>query len=68
MPDDSLLDDPLLDCRLLEALEPALAQLEAGFAALPAAPGAAFDVVAATAVLETVAVRLRDNYPYFHPL
>ena len=68
MPDDSLLDDPLLDRRLLEALEPALSRLEAGFAALPAAPGAAFDVVAATAVLETVAVRLRDNYPYFHPL
>jgi glutamate/tyrosine decarboxylase-like PLP-dependent enzyme len=51
----------------LRVLLRALEELEEGFAGLPAlpagAPGAAFDEV-----LLDVARRLRDNYPYFHPL
>jgi glutamate/tyrosine decarboxylase-like PLP-dependent enzyme/predicted dienelactone hydrolase len=57
-----------LDRRLLDALEPALRRLEGGFRALPAAAPSALDVAAAATVLDTVAERLRDNYPYFHPL
>jgi len=60
-------DDQLLDRRLLERLLPALARLEAGFGALPPADAPALDVTAAAAVLDEVAGRLRDNYPYFHP-
>ena len=53
----------------LRVLRRALDELEEGFAGLPAlpaaAPGAAdsFD-----GVLLEAARRLRDNYPYFHPL
>ena len=61
-------EDGLLDRRLLERLLPALVRLEDGFVALPAAESAPFDEVAAGAVLDEVADRLRDNYPYFHPL
>ena len=61
-------EDGLLDRRLVERLLPALVRLEDGFVALPAAEPAPFDEVAAGAVLDEVADRLRDNYPYFHPL
>jgi glutamate/tyrosine decarboxylase-like PLP-dependent enzyme len=61
-------DGAALERRLLDALEPALAHLEGGFAALPEASPPAFDVAAAARVLHDVSERLRDNYPYFHPL
>ena len=41
--------------------------LEAEFAGLPEAESG-LDLNAAAGVLETVAHRLGDNYPYFHPL
>lgn len=57
----------LLDKDSLRFLRTALDRLEAGFAGLPPAngvePGAEVE-----AVLLEVAERLRDNYPYFHPL
>ncbi len=57
-----------LDMDSLRLLADALGELDAGFADLPAftpgMPGA--DRMAE--VLGAVALRLRDNYPYFHPL
>src|SRR6516162_8618152 len=49
---------------LLEAVE----KLEAGFGALPANETAAPVAHGIEEVLSATAVRLRDNYPYFHPL
>jgi tyrosine decarboxylase / aspartate 1-decarboxylase len=57
----------LLDRRLAGLLEPMLRRLEEGFA-LPPSGGQSFDEDAAAAILATVAERLHDNYPYFHPL
>ena len=54
---------------VLELLQGATETLEAEFAGLPefeAGPGS--DMGAMAGVLETVAHRLGDNYPYFHPL
>jgi hypothetical protein len=42
--------------------------MEEGFASLPAIDAPAPDKERMTEVLQDVAVRLRDNYPYFHPL
>ena len=57
-----------LDLGTLRLFEEALERLDQGFAALPqftaAVPGAARMGEA----LDAVAERLRDNYPYFHPL
>ena len=50
-----------------ELLRRATAQLEAEFAGLPVYAAEA-DADAMASVLETVAHRLGDNYPYFHPL
>lgn len=50
-----------------ELLQAALEQLQAGFADLPPA-GRSDDPIAIDRVLTVVAQRLRDNYPYFHPL
>lgn len=53
----------------LELLREATRRLGAGFDSLPSAspqPGA--DAAAMRAVLMEAADRLRDNYPYFHPL
>jgi glutamate/tyrosine decarboxylase-like PLP-dependent enzyme len=50
----------------LELLQKALARLSEGYETLPEfSPG--FDVDAAAAVLDTVARRMQDNYPYYHP-
>ena len=51
----------------LDVLRGALEKLEAGFTDLPRfAP--AFDVEAVSDVLQQVATRMQDNYPYYHPL
>jgi tyrosine decarboxylase / aspartate 1-decarboxylase len=52
----------------LRVLETALARLEQGFAALPDLGTNAADGEAMAAVMERLAERLQDNYPYFHPL
>ena len=57
----------MIDPRELALLQESLATLEQGFAELPPAP-ADFDEAAARAVLQQVAERMQDNYPYFHPL
>ena len=56
----------LLDRASLAHLDRALARLEEGFATLP--PVAAGEDPRLGAILDEVALRLRDNYPYFHPL
>jgi len=55
------------DAGELETLREALEQMRAGFAALPPAEHQ-YDQAAIARVLSVVAQRLRDNYPYFHPL
>lgn len=52
----------------LRLLAAALERLSAGFASLPPAASAVQDARAVQEVLLEVAERLRDNYPYFHPL
>jgi glutamate/tyrosine decarboxylase-like PLP-dependent enzyme len=56
-----------LDRASLPLLDEALATLERGFGELPD-PGARVDLAALRPVLQEVATRLQDNYPYFHPL
>jgi glutamate/tyrosine decarboxylase-like PLP-dependent enzyme len=51
----------------LDVLRAALEKLEAGSADLPHFTPA-FDVDAVSGVLQQVAVRMQDNYPYYHPL
>jgi tyrosine decarboxylase/aspartate 1-decarboxylase len=51
----------------LDVLRAALEKLDAGFTDLPQFdPG--FDLDAVTDVLQQVAARMQDNYPYHHPL
>jgi tyrosine decarboxylase/aspartate 1-decarboxylase len=51
----------------LDVLRTALQKLEAGFSGLPRfAPD--FDAEAVADVLGQVAVRMQDNFPYYHPL
>ncbi len=52
----------------LKLLPSALQKLEEGFAALPSINANGPDLNRMTQVMDEVAVRLRDNYPYFHPL
>ena len=56
----------------LELLAQASSQLQREFSNLPPAPlesgTRAHDIAAMSAVLEQVAQRMGDNYPYFHPL
>ena len=56
-----------LDKESLQTLRAALVHLEEAFSALPALAPAALDSALDAVLLET-AERLRDNYPYFHPL
>ncbi len=57
-----------LDNDSLLLLHDALARLELGFAHLPDFATRAADPEALRRVLLEVADRMRDNYPYFHPL
>ncbi|MGO8815427.1 MAG: pyridoxal phosphate-dependent decarboxylase family protein [Terriglobia bacterium] len=52
----------------LEILPTALRKMEEGFTSLPAIDAPALGQERIAEVMEQVAVRLRDNYPYFHPL
>lgn len=58
----------MLDTDSLKVLQQALEKLDAGFASLPedTAPPPGMERVAA--ILAATAERLRNNYPYFHPL
>ncbi len=58
----------MLEKHSLQALTEALERLDAGFAQLPAFEAAAPGLDRMSAVMCEVAERLRDNYPYFHPL
>ncbi len=51
----------------LDVLRAALEKLESGFADLPHFE-ATFDTAAVSTVMQQVAERMQDNYPYFHPL
>ncbi|HXE62530.1 MAG TPA: aminotransferase class I/II-fold pyridoxal phosphate-dependent enzyme [Bryobacteraceae bacterium] len=57
-----------LESSSLEALAAALRHLDAGFAALPEFAPCAPGLDRMESVLRETAERLRDNYPYFHPL
>jgi glutamate/tyrosine decarboxylase-like PLP-dependent enzyme len=57
----------MINAAELDVLRAALEKLEAGYAGLPPfAPE--FDADAVGAVLDQVAVRMQDNFPYYHPL
>jgi glutamate/tyrosine decarboxylase-like PLP-dependent enzyme len=56
-----------LDTDSLLLLHDALARMEQGFAHLPPIDADISDPAALRQVLNEVADRLRDNYPYFHP-
>ncbi len=58
----------MLEKETLKILSDALARLDAGFAALPAAEPAIPGRERVAEVLAAAADRLHDNFPYFHPL
>src|SRR5271157_3053191 len=58
----------MLETHSLKILQDALQKLDAGFASFPAFEAAAPDTKRIGDVLALTAMRLRDNYPYFHPL
>jgi glutamate/tyrosine decarboxylase-like PLP-dependent enzyme len=58
----------LLERRTIEALPWAVEELERGFAGLPPFEAATPGADRIPEVLDEVARRLGDNYPYFHPL
>src|SRR5205809_6519972 len=57
-----------LDHDSLEILTRALKKLDVGFSQLPEFSSAAAGAERMNEVLVTLAEKLRDNYPYFHPL
>ena len=59
---------PGLLARATELLQQQFASLPAPNSQLAASPAQAAENSAIAQVLETVALRLADNYPYFHPL
>src|SRR5690349_9965545 len=58
----------MLDHESLKVLQQALEKLDAGFAKLPQFESSAPGLERFEEVLAATAERLRDNYPYFHPL
>ncbi|HKD06889.1 MAG TPA: aminotransferase class V-fold PLP-dependent enzyme [Bryobacteraceae bacterium] len=58
----------MLEKHSLEALTEALERLDSGFARLPAFEAVAPGLDRMDGVMAELAERLRDNYPYFHPL
>src|SRR5665213_535627 len=57
-----------LEAESLALLEEVLPRLSAGFATLPPGSSPPVDHAAMLNVLNQVAGRLHQNYPYFHPL
>jgi len=58
----------MLDQKSLGVFLEAVKKLDVGFAGLPALEGDAAGIERVAEVLNATAERLRDNYPYFHPL
>jgi glutamate/tyrosine decarboxylase-like PLP-dependent enzyme len=58
----------VLEQETLAAFLHALKKLDAGFTALPPFTPDAIDEKQLSAILNSTAERLHDNYPYFHPL
>src|SRR6202035_4006023 len=58
----------MLDKASLKILLESLEKLDAGFAALPEFDARVPGAQRVAEVLAATAERLRDNYPYFHPL
>src|SRR5258705_3583534 len=58
----------MLDKDSLKILSEALERLDAGFAALPEFGAQVPGALRVAEILAATAERLRDNYPYFHPL
>ena len=58
----------MLEQKTLSALLEAVKKLDGAFAKLPALDGDAPEMARIAEVLNATAERLRDNYPYFHPL
>jgi glutamate/tyrosine decarboxylase-like PLP-dependent enzyme len=58
----------MLEKDSLEVLRQALVKLESGFTSLPEHSSETPGIERIAEVLATTAERLRDNYPYFHPL
>lgn len=61
-------DDTPLNSNALALLDAALTCLKAGFPQLPQSAGSSANLEQIEKVLQELSVRLRDNYPYFHPL
>jgi len=57
----------ILENDTLRLLRSALETLDQGFALLPEISGASVDVGRMDAVMNETAMRMRDNYPFFHP-
>ena len=57
----------MINATELTLLRDALARLAEGYSDLPGFQ-TEFDVAAAASILEDAAVRMHDNYPYYHPL
>jgi len=57
-----------LEQKSLNAFLEAVKELDAGFSGLPEFSPSAYDESRLLDVLKATAERLRDNYPYFHPL
>jgi len=58
----------IFEAESLALLETILPRLAEGFSALPEGPSQPLDRAAMLPVLEQVAQRMQQNYPYFHPL
>src|SRR4029077_4693243 len=58
----------MLDRESLGVFSEAARRLDSGFARLPAFQNQAPEMARLAEVLEATAERLKDNYPYFHPL
>ena len=58
----------MLDRESLRVFSEAARKLDEGFAGLPAFQNQSSEIVHLEEVLDATAERLKDNYPYFHPL
>jgi tyrosine decarboxylase/aspartate 1-decarboxylase len=58
----------MLEKDSLDVLRLAVEKLDAGFVSLPASSSDTPDIARIADVLAATAERLKDNYPYFHPL